>query len=50
MRKFAMQPPFPVSAKSGTLDQQTDLMMQTRLLKLAEEISWLPTFFSGNFC
>jgi hypothetical protein len=49
-RKLAMQPPFPAPAKSSTFDQQTNLMMENSLLKIAEEISWLPTFFSGNFC
>jgi hypothetical protein len=36
--------------KNGAFDQQTNLVNETRRKKLAEEISWLPTFFSGNFC
>jgi hypothetical protein len=36
--------------KNDTFNQQTNLMIEKRRLKLAEEISLLPTFFSGNFC
>jgi hypothetical protein len=37
-------------AKIDTFHQQTDLMIETRRLKPAEEISWLHTFLSGKFC
>ena len=36
--------------KNGVFDQQTNFATERRRLKLAKEISWLRTFFSGNFC
>jgi hypothetical protein len=42
--------PCDAQQKNDAFDQQTDPAFQTWRLKLAEEISWLRTFFSGSFC